>query len=416
MIQSMIQSFREATRLGRTVLATGAMLTAAMLAAPMSASAQSGATVTFNNPNCSSYVLTGPAPNQILTCVVGSGAPTGCVINGPTTGTWNTPINLASACTGGGAATSWVWTGGNCAGVTTQSCAAIETSPTTTRTYTVTASNASGAGTPVAQTTVTWGSGGGGGGLPSGCTLTPANQQIASAGILGLTAQCTSGTFPITHTFSGAIVGSWQQTNAAAGIFIQNNYTQTTSVTVATSNSVGAGPTSTASIVVGTGGGNPLLNCTANGFTAIIPNTNFATATWGQAFSTASSTAGNFGPGDTTVWVYKLTVPAGTGFTSYGRFTISEYTEGPTPRQLSISTLPCDFRPRDITGVSGPLALCSDGTTCEVYYGVTGPSGAAAGLTAGTTYYISARNWQSPGVTSCTAAHCNALMTHQPTQ
>ncbi len=413
MIQSIIQSCREANRLGRIVFAAGAMLAAAMLAAPMSASAQTGATVTFNNPNCTGYALTGTPPNQTLTCITGSGVPTGCTITGPTSGTWGTPITLTSSCTGGGAATQWAWTGGTCAGVTTQSCSAVETS-VASRTYTVTASNASGTGTPVAQTTVAWGQGGGG--VPSGCTLTPATQTIgAGGGILGLTAQCTGGTLPITHTFTGAIVGSWQQTSYPAGIFIQNNYTQTTSVNVATSNSAGVGPTSTASIVVGTGGGSGLANCTANGFTTVIP-AGGATATWGQAFSTPSSSAGNFGPGDTTVWVYKLTVPAGTGFTSFGRFTISEYTEGPTPRQLSISTLPCDFRPRDITGVSGPLALCSDGTTCEVYYGVTGPNSAAAGLTAGNTYYISARNWQSPGVSSCGNQHCNALMGHSPTQ
>ena len=94
MTQSIIQYFRDANRLGRIILAAGVAMTAAMLGAPMSASAQTGATVTFNNPNCSSYVLTGNAPNQVLTCVVGSGVPTGCVINGPTSGTLNLAIEL----------------------------------------------------------------------------------------------------------------------------------------------------------------------------------------------------------------------------------------------------------------------------------------------------------------------------------
>ena len=414
MTRSLIQSVFAATQARRAVLALSATLAVAMLAVPLSASAQTGSTVTFTNPNCTGYALTGTPPNQTLTCITGSGPPTGCQITGPTAGTVGTTITLTSACTGGGAATSWVWTGGTCQGITTQSCAAVEATALT-RTYTVTASNGSGAGTPVASQNVVWGSGGGGPSAPSGCTLTPANQQSATAAILGLTAQCTAGTLPITHAFSGAIVGSWQQTSYASGIFIQNNYTASTSVSVSTSNSVGPGNSSSASIVIGSGS-NGALNCTANGFTSIIPNANFGNAAWGVSFSTTSTSAGIFGDGATTAWVYKMTVPAGTGFTNFGRFTISEYAQGPTPRQLSISTLPCDFRPRDITGAAGPLALCSDSTTCEVYYGVTGPSTSAAGLTAGTTYYISARNWQSPGQSSCGNTTCNALMEHHPPQ
>ena len=411
MIRSMIQNTIEANQIKRTMLAVGAMLAVAAFSLPIPATAQTGSTVTFTNPNCTGYALTGTPPNQTLTCITGSGIPTNCTINGPTTGTWGTAITLTSSCTGGGAATSWVWTGGTCAGVTTQSCSAIE-SVATSRTYTVTASNGSGAGN-LATTTVTW-SQGGSAGVPSGCTLTPATQTVTFPAVLGLTAQCSGGTLPITHSFTGAIVGTWQQTSYSTGIFIQNNYTQATSVSVATSNSAGIGPTSTASIsgAGGGGGGGGLANCAAQGLT-VMP-AGGATATWGQAFSTPSTSAGNFGPGDQVAWVYKLTVPAGTGFTSFGRFVISEYAELPTPRQISISTQACDFRPRDITGASGPLALCSDGQTCEVYYGVTGPSSAAAGLTAGTTYYISARNWQSPGQSSCGNQHCNAIMAHDP--
>jgi hypothetical protein len=248
--------------------------------------------------------------------------------------------------------------------------------------------------------------------------LTPATQTISQAGVLGMTAQCTGGTLPITHSFTGAIVGTWQQTSYATGIFIQNNYTQTTSVSVATSNSAGIGNSSTASVTVGGGGGGGgFTNCAANGFT-VIPSGG-ANVTWGLPLNDPnpdrSSSAGNFGSGATIAWVFKMTVPLGTGFNGYGRFTISEFADPPTPRQISISTQACDFRPRDITGVSGPLALCGDGQTCEVYYGVTGPSSAAAGLTPGQTYYISARNWQSSG-NSCDNVHCNALMTHIPVQ
>ncbi|MEP7098605.1 MAG: hypothetical protein ABI748_13165 [Dokdonella sp.] len=409
----MIQTVFQATQVRRMILGVGAVLTVGTLALSTSANAQS---ITFNNPNCSGYSLTGQAPNQTLTCITGSGAPSGCQITGPTAGTFGTPITLTSSCTGGGAATNWSWNGGNCTGVTTQSCSAVETSQTS-RTYTVTASNGSGAGNLATQI-VTWGQGGGSG-VPSGCTLTPGNQSLSSAGVLGLTAQCTSGTLPITHSFSGAIVGTWQQTSYATGIFIQNNYTQTTSVSVATSNSAGFGNSSTAIVTIGNagGGGTGLANCAAQGLTVIPANA--ANVTWGLPLNdpnpSRSSSAGQFDSGARTAWVFKMTVPGNAGFNGYGRFTISEFADPPTPRQISISTTACDFRPRDITGVSGPLAMCSDGQTCEVYYGVTGPSSSAAGLTPGQTYYISARNWQSSG-NSCDNTHCNALMTHIPVQ
>ncbi len=80
------------------------------------------ASITLNDSNCDSFSLTGTAPNQTLTCVV-SNAPSGCSITGPSTGSVGTPITLTAVCASG-SPNAWAWSGGSCAGMTTQSCAA----------------------------------------------------------------------------------------------------------------------------------------------------------------------------------------------------------------------------------------------------------------------------------------------------
>ena len=136
------------------------------------------------------------------------------------------------------------------------------------------------------------------------------------------------------------------------------------------------------------------------------------TATWGQAASWKSSSYGAFGSGATTVWMFTMTVPAGTpASTVVGRFAISEYQAQATFRQMTISSTPCDFRKVDHTGAAGPLAV-SNGTTATISYAV----GGSGGLVAGQTYYISARNWQLDPTpqNSCQQASCNALMKLSP--
>jgi hypothetical protein len=143
----------------------------------------------------------------------------------------------------------------------------------------------------------------------------------------------------------------------------------------------------------------------------VLPTIN---ATWGVAGSWQSTASGAFG--DKTVWVFKLVVPSATPTsTQLGRFTVSEYQGPSTFRQETISRFPCDFRPTDDTGANGPFAV-SNGTTADLYYGVGPPSLSAAGLSAGQTYYVNARNWQLDPTPawSCGQATCNALMNDQP--
>jgi hypothetical protein len=155
----------------------------------------------------------------------------------------------------------------------------------------------------------------------------------------------------------------------------------------------------------------PVTSCTG------FPNVLATTATWGQAQSWQSSQFGAFGSGATTVWLFTLKVPVGTPTsTVIGRFAISEF-QGPTTfRQMTISLTPCDFRKVDYKGANGPLAV-SNGTTATISYGVTTPTPVGpAGLTAGQTYYVSARNWQLDPTpqNSCQAASCNAIMNVVP--
>src|SRR6266545_204700 len=71
-----------------------------------------GATFTFTNTNCSSFAFVDNGNgNATLNCVVS--APPVCTVTGPATGTLNNAITLTASCSP--AATSWAWTGGNCA-------------------------------------------------------------------------------------------------------------------------------------------------------------------------------------------------------------------------------------------------------------------------------------------------------------
>jgi len=145
MFRSIIDRFlaNAAAPLG-AALAVGLFFAAPVQAAP--------STITLTMP-CDGYTLSGTAPNQTLTCVVLT-APSGCSIQGPTTGTINSSIALTAACSGGGAATQWTWTGGHCQGVATQSCTGTETQAGPV-TYNVVAGNQEG-NAAMASSTVTW--------------------------------------------------------------------------------------------------------------------------------------------------------------------------------------------------------------------------------------------------------------------
>jgi hypothetical protein len=139
-------------------------------------------------------------------------------------------------------------------------------------------------------------------------------------------------------------------------------------------------------------------------------------ATWGQALSVASSASGSFGDGNSSVWVFRLTVPADRPPSgTIGRFSLWEFGGAATFRQMTLSTEACDFRNKDYSGVNGPLAV-SNGTTVTVSYAVATPFiFGPAGLTPGQTYYVSVRNWQlDPTPQNSCAGNCTAQMNVDP--
>lgn len=230
-------------------------------------------------------------------------------------------------------------------------------------------------------------------GAPSGA--------IAANSTVSLAMSCSGGTAPYRYVWTpgGATTATLSTTVAATTTF---SVTATDSANQISSQSV----TVTVSSGGGGGGGGGTGFC--GQYANVLPIVN---VNWGQQGLFHSNQSGNFG--DNSVWVFKLTVPAGTPNSStFGYFNLVEDNGPGTFRQMTISTQACDFRPKDFTGVNGPLGV-SNGVSVSLYYGVAVPFiFGNPGLTAGQTYYVSVRNWQldpSPQP-SCGLTSCNAVM------
>ncbi len=107
----------------------------------------------------------------------------------------------------------------------------------------------------------------------------------------------------------------------------------TTTFSVTPSNAAGNGNTASVTVNVA---GTSLGNC--GQYSNVLPVVN---VTWGQAANWQSTASGNFGDGNSTVWVFKLVVPPGTPATpssNIGRFTVSEFNGPTTFRQMTISS------------------------------------------------------------------------------
>jgi hypothetical protein len=378
-------------------------------------------TVNISGVSCTS---SGTPPNDTLSCTAssgGTGVPTGCSIQGPVNGSVGSPVALTASCSGGGAPTGFSWTsnGASCNGTTTNPCMANESNAGQV-TYAVAISNASGAATNSPGWTVTWGSGSV---APNGCTLSPASQTVSSGASASLTAACSGGTMPITINLSGGGFTQSVTQNTSSGATVSATVSSTTTVTATASNaSGGATFSNSATITVsgGGGGGAGLANCTAQGITVLGGNA--INIPWGVSQGGVSNSSGSFG--NNMAWVFQMTVPAGTPNTgSVGIFEVAENGGQGGPKNLTISKTPCDFRAQDTSGANGPLQVCRNGSTCDIYFQVSPPTffGNFAGLTAGTTYYINVRNYDdfsnnNTGGYNCSGGNCPTVYNVQPTR
>jgi hypothetical protein len=132
-------------QLGWWALALGA----ALLATPK----LDAATFTFNNPNCSGFVVSGSPPTQTVACATGGAVPVCTPATPQTTVAVGTQVTIAANCTN--SPTSYLWTGGGCgANGATTSCT-VTKSRSATITFTVAGINGAGTGS-TGQISVTW--------------------------------------------------------------------------------------------------------------------------------------------------------------------------------------------------------------------------------------------------------------------
>lgn len=112
-------------------------------------------TVTYGDSSCSSYVISGVAPNQTVNCVGGAAAKPVCAPTAnPAAPVAGQSTTISANCSNQPLANSYIWTGGACAGLTGPTCTVRKSTPQTIA-FSVSGSNAAGTGA-AAPINVTW--------------------------------------------------------------------------------------------------------------------------------------------------------------------------------------------------------------------------------------------------------------------
>jgi hypothetical protein len=377
-------------------------LTLAFLAVPASSPSQA-ASISFSDPNCASYALTGSNGSYTLTCASlncsVAATPSANVIPG-------NPIALTTTCVpaaSGNATYAWTMTGGdaaNCPAANETTSQISKTANNTTSpacTYQVTVTDgANGGGT--ASKTVNWSNVVA---APTGCSITglPGGTQTPPYSYnLGVT--CSGGGAPTAYQWSG---GSSATTQTISG-----SISSTTTFNVVASNSGGnqTGPSqSSGTITVNSGGGG---GSSCAGFAA----THNISIAWGSTAQTMTAANGGFGPLDAVV--LKIVVPGNVGtFTKKGTFAGVEYSnDPPSARYGTVSTQPCDFAGTSAVSVfgGGTQIFCLANQVCSTNlsfsFAFSPLKVGSAQFQAGQTYYVNIAN--TPG--TCYAnGSCNML-------
>ena len=332
----------------------------------------------------------GPAPTAICSPVNASGgasAPVCTPIATDTAPYVGTTITLFANCSGN--PTSFAWTGCSSSGGRCDASASVAA----TQTYTVVASNASGTSAP-ASIDVRWRS------LPpppvcsmivSSNTVPPVANSLAL-----LKAECSNTPTGYNWGNCGSGTSLCEARSPVAGV-------QTYSVSA--SNAGGTGPAISTSLSWQASPPPP------PGLCGQYPSYLFSDLGWVNTQIQSRDFADAPGFAWNGVWVVKLSIPVNATSTQTGRITVAEFAGPPTPRELTISRVACDFRPDDPTGNNGPLLRAETSEPTE-YFVLGGSSGGAVGLMPGVDYYVNIRNWQAQTSSiSCAPSilRCDAL-------
>jgi len=377
-----------------------------------------GATLTYNDPNCAGFQITGSGGSFTLTC-----AKLSCSISGVTNPTTAQDPTLTATCTPGGASYLWTLVTGPFSHATCNAPAAPTSASTAiTRPTGITAGQSrsclyqvtgTGAGlSGQAMATVTWSDAPSSPPVctPSGVT-TPA--PITSAGgTIALNANCVP---------SAGVTYTWTRTAPTAGA--PNNATAANPSDTLAANTGATGVvytwqvvgcsapgvcnTKTVSVTVpAPGGGGGGADCSSLGFL----HTRFLDLGWpASGLSWNTQALGGLGVND--ALVIRFTPPAGSASTlnSAGSISLAEYGDPQTGRYAVLSTNACDFSG---TGGSFTIPALSVSPTISWSLQVNRKDfGSMIQLIPGTSYYLNLKNRGSDGVTpTCASGSCNMVI------
>lgn len=418
------------TKSSLRALAALAVAALAVVAVPPAAAA----TLTYNDPSCAGFQITGSGGSFTLTC-----AKLACTISGNTAPTTTQDPTLTAACTPtGGVATgpvTYVWT--LVSGPFSDPTCNGPQSPTNPITviprptgiaagqsrsclYQVTGTAPSLSGQAMA--TVTWSDAPP---TPPTCSALTATTNPAimtnAGGTVTVDSHCTAAAgLTIYYTWqrtaapanAGAFTASSgaSQGDALAANANASSVTYTYQLRACTTPTAAAGTcasTQTIDVLVpGTGGGGGGVDCSAQGFTkTILVDIPWSTATPAQ-FQTQN--LGGMTP-NTAIVVRLGAAPAGTVLNNYGHITAAEFGDVLTSRTAVVSTQACDWT----NTVGSPWYLQQAST---VDWGLTVGATANYGyhdlrMQAGQTYYINIMNTDHNNANLCyPSATCNMVV------
>ncbi len=262
-----------------------------------------------------------------------------------------------------------------------------------------------------------------GGGVPV-CTLTASDTAPFVGATITLYASCTGS--PSSFTWTGCSSGGGRCVTAAcSNIPTGYNWGNCASETsLCEARSAAAGLQTYSVSASNAGGTGPAASTSLNwqattptppGLCGQYPSYLFSDLGWVGALIHSRDFADAPGFAWNGVWVVKLSIPVNATSTQAGQIVVVEYGGPPTSRELTISRVPCDFRPDDPTGNNGPLVR-SDSTGPTESFVLGGSSGGGIGLMPGVDYYVNIRNWQVESSSiSCDPSilRCDALFSIQ---